>query len=199
MTDPTTIDTYDRSAKGLAEYFKGIGPRIEDIERGLTLAKASTDARVVEIGCGDGRDAAEIVTRVSWYEGFDPSEGLLAIARERLPETSFVQADALSYEYPENADVVFSFASLLHSPKEDLELVFPKVAQALRSGGIFYISLKERADYVAEDKVDEYGTRTFYFYTPQLLRELAGDLELVYEDRQKIGNTDWFTVAFKKK
>ena len=80
------IQTYDSSAIALAEYFKGIGPRINDIELGLNLARASKKARVVEIGCGDGRDAIEIVKRSGWYEGFDPSEGLLDIARNTYPK-----------------------------------------------------------------------------------------------------------------
>lgn len=69
----TTIATYDNSAEELAEYFRSIGPRIQDLEKGLSLAGANKGtARVVEIGCGDGRDAREIIKRVDWYEGFDP-------------------------------------------------------------------------------------------------------------------------------
>ena len=199
MTNEQTIRTYDESAEALAEYFKGIGPRIHDIEKGLKLAHAGPEARVVEIGCGDGRDATEIAKRVGWYEGFDPSEGLLALAREHLPQTSFIVADALSYTYPDALDVVFSFASLLHSPKEDVEKVFVLVADALKEGGIFYISLKERHEYGMEDKVDKYGTRTFYFYTSDILKNLADNrLKAVYEDHQHIGNTEWFTMAFRK-
>lgn len=152
--DSVTIETYDRSARALADYFKGIGPRVADIRRGLELACAADEARVVEIGCGDGRDAAEIIPRVRWYEGFDPSQGLLAIAKEKLPEASFMLADAFSYTYPNNLDVVFSFASLLHSPKEEVSLVCKKVAASLRIGGIFYISLKESASYQIEEKED---------------------------------------------
>lgn len=193
-----TVETYDASAQALAEYFKGIGPRIEDIERAIELAPGH--GRVVEIGCGDGRDAKEIVARTGWYEGFDPSGQLLEIARKTLPQTSFKQADALSYQYPENLDVVYAFASLLHLPKDDLQSVFARVAAALRSGGIFYISLKERSKYEEEVKRDAYGERMFYYYTPDIIREFAGEpYESVYEDHQRFGNTDWFTLALKRR
>lgn len=196
--DDKTIETYDASAKELAEYFRGIGSRIDDIELGLKLASA-TDARVMEIGCGDGRDAAEIVKRVAWYEGCDPSKGLLAIARHKLPEASFVEADALSYEYPSNLDVIYAFASLLHVNRNDMPAVFAKAATALRTGGVFYISLKERATYTEEVKKDQYGERMFYLYTAPLIKELAGDaFRTVHEDHHRHGNTDWFTIAFKK-
>ena len=132
-----TIETYDESAEALAGYFKGIGPRVYDIELALKLANMITSARAVEIGCGDGRDATEIIKRVEWYEGFDPSEGLLKIARQKLPQASFVRADALIYNYPSNLDVIYAFASLLHVNKGDLKTVFEKAAKALRKGGIF--------------------------------------------------------------
>lgn len=193
------LHTYNSSAENLAKYFQGIGPRNEDIERGLELAQAGTDGRVVEIGCGDGRDATEIIERVAWYEGVDPSSGLLSIARNRLPEASFIEADAISYNYPDNIDVIFAFASLLHVTREDMPRVFEKGSQALREGGIYYLSLKERPEYVEEVKADEYGERMFYYYNVELIKELAGmAFQAVYESHQTIGSTDWFTLAMKK-
>jgi ubiquinone/menaquinone biosynthesis C-methylase UbiE len=194
-----TIKTYDDSANELAEYFKGIGARVDDIELGLKLADIGSNAQVVEIGCGDRRDAVEIVKRVGKYEGFDPSEGLLKIAHKRLPNVSFVKADALSYVYPKKLDVVYAFASLLHVNLEDLKKVFEKVSQSLRPGGVFFISLKERTDYVEEVKEDEYGKRIFYYYNPAIIKEVAGtSFTSIYEDHQKIGKTDWFTIVLKK-
>jgi SAM-dependent methyltransferase len=195
-----TIDTYNKSAKELAEKFRGIGARTDDIELALDLAGVGKDARVVEIGCGDGRDAEEIVQRVAWYEGVDPSDGLLDIAKSRLPETLFITATATSYDYPDNLDVVYAFASLLHVDREDLKSVFSIVALALNEGGIFYISLKERSEYTEELQEDQFGTRTFYYYNPAVIKEIAGEsFESVHEGHQTIGSTDWFTIALKKK
>ena len=195
-----TIQTYDDSAQALAEYFKGLGPRVSDIQLGLKLAQADENAHVVEIGCGDGRDAKEIVKQVAWYQGFDPSNGLLEIARRTLPDTSFVQADALSYDYPDNLDVVYAFASLLHVNKNDMDEVFTKVGISLRQSGIFFISLKERDMYTEEVKKDQYGERMFYYFNPDIIKSLAANHFItVHEDHQKIGSTDWFTIALKKK
>lgn len=188
------------SARQLADYFTGIGSRTEDVELALRLSGAAATARVVEIGCGDGRDAAEIVLRVSEYTGVDPSQGLLAIAREKLPEATFVQADALSYDYPVNLDVVFAFASLLHVSKEDLGTVFEKASEALRPGGIYYISLKERANYEAEVKSDQYGERMFYYYNPAIVSTMANEwFEPIHTARQRMGSTDWFTIALQRR
>ncbi len=183
-----TILTYDTSAKALAEDFKGIGPRNDDIELALKLANAAGDARAVEIGCGDGRDAVGIIKRTAWYEGFDPSEGFLKLARHKLPQTSFVRADALSYDYPDNLDVVYAFASLLHVNRTDLGLVFERVLNALRKGGVFYISLKERAIYAEELQKDRHGERMSYYYNIAQIKQLAGiGFSVVYEAHRKIG------------
>ena len=194
-----TIETYDQSAEKLAEYFQGIGSRVKYIVKALDLAGSTADVKVVEIGCGDGRDAAEIVDRVDWYEGFDPSKKLLELAHDRLPNVRFVEADALSYAYPNNIDVAFAFASLLHVNKSEMPNVFQKLDEALRIGGIVFASFKERNEYVKEAKIDEYGERMFYYYTPELIATLAGPaFKAVFEDHQETGNTKWFTIALQK-
>ncbi len=195
-----TISTYDSSASKLADYFKGIGARIDDIKLGIQLCGSKDSIHVVEIGCGDGRDAAEIVSRVSTYVGVDPSEGLLEIARKRLPDATFVKADALSYVYPENTDVIYAFASLLHINKSDMKLALEKASKCLRSGGIYYISLKERDEYTEEVKNDQYGERMFYYYSAAIIRDLSAPwFDVVHKEHQQIGHTAWFTIALKKR
>lgn len=195
-----TISTYDDSASELAEFFKGVGARVDDIERGIQLCGAKDNIHVVEIGCGDGRDAVEIIPRVSSYIGVDPSEGLLEIARRRLPDSIFVKADALNYDYPENVDVIYAFASLLHISKPDIKVALEEASKSLRSGGIYYISLKEREDYTEEVKRDQYGERMFYYYSLSNIRELSARwFSVVYENRYRIGHTAWFTIALKKR
>jgi hypothetical protein len=66
MTDRTTIATYDNSAQELAAYFAGIGSRLDIIQEALQLAGKPHEAKVVEVGCGDGRDAEDIIPLVQW-------------------------------------------------------------------------------------------------------------------------------------
>jgi SAM-dependent methyltransferase len=194
------IEVYDRSAAELAEYFKGIGARADDIDTALALAGVGSEAKVVEIGCGDGRDAEVITQKVAWYEGVDPSSGLLELAKRKLPDVSFVQNDALNYNYPKSIDVIFAFASLLHVDKATLPKVFSLGAQALRQNGIYYVSLKERDTYAEETKQDAFGERMFYYYSPELIKELAGTaFRAVHESHQTIGSTNWYTLALQKK
>ncbi len=195
-----TIDTYDRSAKALAQYFKGIGARVLDIDIAFNLLEqTSANPRVVEIGCGDGRDAVDIISRTNHYLGFDISEGMIQIARQELPDAHFEIGDAVTFEYPPNTDIVFAFASILHLDKDEVSQVLSKVHQSLNPGGVFYVSAKYMPEYKQSVKKDQYGERMFYFYNPDILKELSkGIFTSVFEDQKTIGSTDWFEIALRK-
>lgn len=193
-----TIDTYNDSAKELAEYFRGIGPRVKYIDMAFELAGNPQSARCVEIGCGDGRDAKEIVKRAGWYLGFDISRELIKLAKAHVPEGEFEVADAATFEFPANLDIVFAFASVLHLNSNEVKNVLARVHASLKPGGVFYISLKYRPNYVQEVKEDQYGKRLFYFYNADIIAELAGkDYEVAKTWREVHGHTDWFEIALK--
>jgi SAM-dependent methyltransferase len=200
--EAVTIQTYDRSAAVLAEYFAGIGSRVDIIERGLQLAGSSRTARVVEVGCGDGRDAEDILPRVGWYEGFDPSIGLINLAHKRLPKARFVVADALSYKYPDNLDAVFGFASYLHLDRDDFTAACRLAWAALRDGGVVVVTLKERDSYQEELVMDEFGKRMFYYYDENTVRACAETgFEVIVIEHQVLTRktAKWLLVILRKK
>ena len=45
---------------------------------------------VLEIGCGDGRDAKRIVRFTKNYLGFDISSGMVELAEKRVPQARFL-------------------------------------------------------------------------------------------------------------
>jgi trans-aconitate methyltransferase len=194
-------EVYNRHAHAFKTTFDNNGARTYDIELAIRLAGNPPAAHVVEIGCGTGRDAAEIIKRVAWYEGFDPAENMVNVAQTHVPQARFVVADAVSYAYPPNLDVVFAFASLLHVDHKDMPMVFQKVAQALRPGGIFCVRLREKDEYSEEIQTDEFGDRLYFHYNPKLLQEYAGNrFSIMHVDRDIDAKRDitWFGVAFKK-
>lgn len=200
--DKETVGTYDRSAEAMATKFAGIGSRAADVELTFELAGNPEHARVVEIGCGDGRDAVEIVKHTDNYTGFDPSEGLLRLAKERnLKPThaKFEFGDAATYPYPDNIEIVFAFASLLHVSKEAMQHVFGRLHENMSDGGLVMVSLKERTEYCHELQHDEFGNRLFYYYdVPTVESAASPGYRPIYEDHQQKGNTNWFTLVLQK-
>lgn len=195
----TTVETYDRQAPELAEYFRGIGPRERHIDYVLDLLGNPDNPRVVEIGCGDGRDAQAIVERTPNYLGFDISTGMIDIARQHVPNGNFVVADAADFEFPDDLDAIFAFASLLHLSKEEVKSIFTRAHQALKEGGVFYVSVKHAPSYHARIVRDQFGERLFYFYNENDLEELAGDgYQVVSSFIETKSSTDWIEIALRK-
>ena len=194
-----TVDTYNKHAKEFAVYFQGIGSRVKDIEKTFELAGNPKNAKVVEIGCANGRDAKEITKRTKNYIGFDIAEEFIKLARTNLPGVSFEVGDAVIYNYPQNLDIVFAFASLLHLDKEEIKQVLQKVHASLKLGGIFFISLKRAPEYREYVKETKQGRRMFYYYNAAIITELAGkDYEVVYKQESQLDETDWLELALKK-
>ncbi len=192
-----TIATYNATASAMAKKFSDIGARVEDIHKGFSFVEKS-NPKVLEIGCGNGRDAKEILQRTNDYIGVDISEEMIKLARGCAPEGRFEVGDIENYNFPTGLDLIFSFASLLHSNKDNVQKILDKAHDSLSVGGVFYISLKHD-EYHEESKTDEFGTRTYYFYTPELMKELAGNkYNVTFEDRQELRGQKWFTVALQK-
>lgn len=195
-----TLETYNRSAAALAEYFRGIGSRVKDIETAFQLAGNPTDPNILEIGCGDGRDAVEIARRTTRYIGFDFSESMINLAREHVPGAVFEVGDAVDFPYPADTDIVFAFASLLHLNQEEVSKVFEGVAQSLNPGGIFFISLKYATEYRGVIKEDQFGKRLFYLYNQEIIEGLAGEkFQTVYAEKSVKGDTEWLEIALRKR
>ncbi len=202
MENNETFDTHNRSAKQLAKYFKGIGPRIRHIEFALEQAgKNDGSASVLEIGCGDGRDAVEIIKRCRLYTGIDYSVGLIGLAKELLPAADFRVVDMQNFDYPyKTYDVVFAFASILHIDKASLRDLMNVVARSLKIGGIFYISTKQADRYKKEWKEDKHGHRLFYFYSPKLLARLAANnFEVASVELEVKNGKPWIEMALRRK
>lgn len=54
------IDVYNATAEEMTRKFAGIGSRVEDILQAFSYIQKDVP-KVVEIGCGNGRDAREIL------------------------------------------------------------------------------------------------------------------------------------------
>lgn len=181
----------------MARKFDNIGTRVSDVQKGFSFV-TKQDPKVLEIGCGNGREAREILRHTCDYTGIDISEAMIALAKENAPTGRFEVADVENFEFPKNLDIIFSFASLLHSPQEQTRQILRACYKSLNESGISLISLKY-GEYREETREDEFGLRTYYFYTPQLIKKLAGNkYKVVWEDIQELRGQKWFTIILQK-
>lgn len=120
------------------------------------------------------------------------------MAQEEIPTTTFVCADVMDYEFVPGVDIVLAFASLLHNQKEDIAVVLERVAKALNSGGVVFLSLKRRNNYETAVETDDLVSRRFYYYTHQTILEiLPSELTECYYSEQS-RTEEWFTMILRK-
>jgi SAM-dependent methyltransferase len=135
--DPSTISFYSEEAPIYTASGRG------SVNRGLYdfLKLLPPRARILELGCGGGRDAEAMIAA-----GFDvdPTDGIPEIARkaeERLGRNvrvlRFDELDTL-----EAYDAIWASASLLHVPRISLPHVLELVFNALKPGGLHFASYK---------------------------------------------------------
>ena len=138
--DASTLDFYAANAVAYLEH------RPDEVSEELLpfLARLKPGARILELGCGGGRDAAAMIAC-----GFDvePTDGVAAMAGEaerllgsRVRVMRFDEIDAV-----EAYDAVVAMASLLHAPKAALPDVLHRIWRALAPGGQHLATFKTAA------------------------------------------------------
>lgn len=127
-------------------------------------------ARVVDVGCGPGRDLLELIERGFWAVGVDRSAGMLRQALAR-GATTLVQADARALPFAQGAlDGAWACASLFHLPKAELPATLIEIRRALGHGHVCLIVKRGEGESWRED---EQGQRRFFVYYQPAEVELA--------------------------
>lgn len=138
--------------------------------------------KVLDIGCGGGRDAEFFIQAGYDYVGIDAVGEMIKQARDNAPSGNFLQMSMYSLGFlphpnPNSFDGFWASASLLHIPKENLPLVLEEIKRVVRPGGIGFISVKEgegESMVRGGSGIEGENERFFAFYE---IREFAGVLE----------------------
>lgn len=133
-----TIEFYERNAEN---YFRTTVSIDMAVPRERFANLLSPGARVLDAGCGSGRDARVFRDMGFQVTAFDASPRLAALAREHtgLPvKVSTFQEVA----WREAFDGIWASASLLHVPRAELPSIMRRLRGALTPGGVWYMSFK---------------------------------------------------------
>lgn len=153
-----TRETYDQFASQIADRFWSV----EMPEQwGAFSAMLHPGAKVLDLGCGAGRDTAHFAGRGFWTAGLDLSRGMLLEAMRRAPGM-YVEGDMTRLPFvPDSFDAVWMSASMLHLPRDLAPAVLAGVGLILKPGGVVYLSLKMGS---GEEWEIREGERLFTYY-----------------------------------
>ena len=107
------------------------------------LALAGPGARILDVGCGPGRDMAWFEAQGAAVTGVDLSAGMLRQAGTRV-RGALVQMDMRRLAFPDRTfRGVWSSASLLHLPRAEAPGALAEMRRVLVPGGAFFLAIQE--------------------------------------------------------
>ena len=138
MSDAATLLYYETNAPRYTLSF-GQAPS-RHLEAFLDLLEPG--ARVLELGCGGGRDSARIAERGFDVDATDGTPAMVRKANERFDVGArLMRFDELSVQ--DAYDGVWAHACLLHTARTDLPDILRRIHRALRPGGLHFANFKQ--------------------------------------------------------
>lgn len=133
-----TIDYYNMHSDQFAESTFNVD--MESLYHPF-LAHLPSTARILDLGCGSGRDSLAFKKKGYEVDAWDYSEELVKKAHEltgiNVRHQSFYDLDDV-----ERYNGIWACASLLHCERDRLAEVLQKILCALKPNGVIYMSFK---------------------------------------------------------
>lgn len=133
-----TISYYDEHAEAFSEDTGNVD--FSPVQE-IFLSYVKPGGRILDFGCGAGRDSEAFLKKGYQVDAIDGSKELCRIAGER---TGLPVRQMLFFEFSaeDTYDGIFACASLLHVKKAELPNLFHHLEKALKADGALYASFK---------------------------------------------------------
>lgn len=146
-----TIQYYDEHAQEF--YAETVNVNMDNVY-GQFLSHLPATGRLLDVGCGSGRDAHYFKQQGYEVVAMDASMPLCALASKLLNQP-VLNMQFQDIDWQNHFHGIWACASLLHCPKNELPEVLKKLQDALVIGGVMYVSFKYG------DGTREKGSRIF--------------------------------------
>ena len=191
-----TIEYYNKNAE---QFVQGTLSVDFTATQERFLLKLAGGARILDFGCGSGRDAKYFLDKGYQVEATDGSAELCKLASEYtgigVKQMLFEELDEC-----EKYDGIWACSSILHLDKRALKDVLKKMAAAMKANGVVYTSFKYG------DFEGERNGRYFVDFTQETFEEFIQEVpELQIEEywitgdvRPGRGEEKWLNLILRK-
>jgi len=153
MTD--TLNFYETDSKNLSLRYENAD--VSEIQE-LLLTTFEEKAKLLEIGCGSGRDASFMTKKGFDVIVIDGSKNMIKEAKKIHPELSnklFHKTLPNDLEFDIKFDGIYSIATLMHLSKKDIMRSISKIYDLLNPTGKFLMSVSLFRDDINENGFDD--------------------------------------------
>ena len=179
---------YEKCYEG-EEYYWGLKPALFLDDLLAAAGKAPSELTVLDIGCGEGKDAVYMAQKGCRVSAFDVTQSGIRktkrLAAERGVEIDAFVADVNDFETDKHFDIVYSTGTVQYLFDENIEGFFEKVNRITNKGGIVYFNvfvdkpfLPLPPDWDKEEKLWKTG-QLFTYFADWKVHKLQ---EIIYED-----------------
>ncbi len=169
-----TIDWYNHNAEEYARItLKGASPE----ELAEFVAMLQPNSKVLDAGCGSGRDTNLLSEAGMNAVGLDLSEGLIKVARKLFPDGNFIEGNMLKLPFPDKSfDGVWAHASLLHfETQDDVIRALSEFSRILKPNGVIHVLVKAQTSNnktaVVSDSLSKHD-RFFQYFDQNEIKEI---------------------------
>jgi ubiquinone/menaquinone biosynthesis C-methylase UbiE len=136
-------DGYNALAPRFGKWAEGIVGDPWERFLGELAARLEDDARVLDLGCGNGEKTGLLAERFD-VVGVDISVEQLRRARQTVPQARFVEGDFTTLDFEDGSfDAVTAFYSIVHVPREEHPQLLARIARWLKPGGLLLICMSK--------------------------------------------------------
>jgi len=155
-------------------------------------------ARILDVGCGSGRDLLWLKQRGFATTGLERSASLANLARSHTG-CPVIEGDLETFDFSMGSwDAVMLVGSLVHIPHERFAALIQKILSGLSSPCVLLLTLKE-----GDGLIHCADGRTFYLWNDAALKEIFARLNLevaaFFRNVSAIGSREsWLGYVLKK-
>ena len=134
--------------------------------------------RILDLGCGAGYESMRLSKIGAEVVGIDFSEVSIQIAREKNPQIRF---EVMDFRELDNSlgefDAIVAIASIIHLRDEELESMFIKLNEVIKSKGFLWVVFTEGEGFSEKKSFTEINgvkyNRAFYLHKLEYLNSIA--------------------------